>query len=151
MHVGGNVTLLPTMEPFCASRYASSAAAVRVIIRRDVSKLSGGQDPILIASTAICRHDLVLGPPLEQDGPWHTAAVGDANVSRQPLVKLTMHPILQVAKVGAFTSQQVTELSSQVDELQQRAAEASPGSKEALTKVRHCDCVGTCQKWELHI
>ena len=89
------------------------------------------------------------GPLLEQDGPWHTAAVGDANDSRQPLVKLDMHPILQVAKVGAFTSQQVTELSSQIDELQQRAAEASPGSKEALTKVRHCACVVTCQKSEL--
>ena len=37
--------------------------------------------------------------------------------------------------MGAFTSQQVTELSSEIDALQQRATEASPGSKEALTKV----------------
>lgn len=62
-------------------------------------------------------------------------AVGDAVDSRLSLAILSMHPILQVAKVGAFTSQQVTELSSEIDALQQRAAEASPGSKEALTKV----------------
>jgi phage host-nuclease inhibitor protein Gam len=50
-------------------------------------------------------------------------------------VKLNIHTILQVAKVGAFTSKQVSELSTEIDELQQRAAEASPGSKDALTKV----------------
>ena len=37
--------------------------------------------------------------------------------------------------MGAFTSQLVIKLGEDVDKLQERAASASPGGKEALTQV----------------
>lgn len=98
-----------------------------------------------------CRHapPWCLAPPPKLDVLWHTAVVvGDVYDSRQSLAVLNMHLVLQVAKVGAFTSKQVSELSTEIDELQQRAAEASPGSKDSLTKVGAVSARGRYQSHE---
>ncbi len=41
----------------------------------------------------------------------------------------------QVAKVGAFTAEQVTKLGEDLDTLQERAASSSPGGRENLKAV----------------